>query len=67
MNFKTEIKVEGEIVRGTIKNDEFHMVLLHPSSGSPQPPSPPSRPIKLTKNHLDLIINELESVKQKLR
>jgi hypothetical protein len=62
MNFKTEISVEGKAIRGQIRNGEFHLVVLEKSTNV----KPPMRTIVVDKEWIELAIEELKAVKEKM-
>jgi hypothetical protein len=61
--FKTDLRVEGQAIGGMIRDGKFHMNLLNPSN-TPAPPS--ARIISFDKKWLDVTIEELKAVRDKL-
>jgi hypothetical protein len=61
--FQTDIRVEGKVIGGTIKNGKFHMNMINPLN-TLVPPT--ARIISFDKKSLDLTIEELKAVRDKL-
>ncbi len=63
MNFKTEISVEGKAIRGQIRNNGFHLILQEISTEF----KPPMRTIVVDEEWIDIAIEELKQVKNKMQ
>lgn len=66
MDFKTEINVKGKVIQGQIKDDKFHLVLVPTPRGREEGISPPMRSVTVDKEWIDIAIEELKAVKDKM-
>jgi len=67
MDFKTEINVRGKVVRGQIKEDKLHLVLLeNVSRGREEGIKPPILSVIVDKEWIDTAIEELKEIREKM-